>query len=303
MTKFSIVIPLYNKERSIRKTIESCLLQTYAPSEIIVVDDGSTDKSVQTVLAIKSDIIKIIKKENGGVSSARNLGIEQASFDYVALLDGDDLLNPKYLEVIENLINNYPQCRVYSTAYGIKMGAVITAARIKFVPKIGILESYYKSCSKGDSPINSSAVVISKECFRSVGLFNTRYSMGEDLDMWCRLAKHFKIAYSSEILSYYSQDTENRISTGKVITKDLPFWGLLREIALSKSSDARYCSHWMTRSLQAVFADNIKNGGFSSVSFLMRSPELYRPSMMLLRVVKSILIRVLVCMKIKNLKT
>ena len=90
--KISVVIPLYNKQEAIESTIHSVLSQTVEPFEIIVVDDGSTDESVSKVCAIKSQKIRLIRKENGGVSSARNVGMSSANGDWIHFLDADDTL-------------------------------------------------------------------------------------------------------------------------------------------------------------------------------------------------------------------
>ncbi|HOA81558.1 MAG TPA: glycosyltransferase family 2 protein, partial [Defluviitaleaceae bacterium] len=104
---FSVVIPLYNKELSIGNTIQSVLDQTYQEFEIVVVNDGSTDNSLQIVEQINDPRIRIINKPNGGVSSARNRGIKEAKSEWIALLDGDDLWTPNYLIEMKNLINDF----------------------------------------------------------------------------------------------------------------------------------------------------------------------------------------------------
>ena len=88
--KFSVVIPLYNKEHYIGKTLKSVLNQTFQDFEIIVVNDGSTDHSLDAARSIKSDRVQIISQENAGVAVARNTGIEHASAEYIAFLDADD---------------------------------------------------------------------------------------------------------------------------------------------------------------------------------------------------------------------
>src|SRR5574344_2444204 len=95
---FSVVIPLYNKATSITSTIQSVLAQSYAYFEIVIIDDGSTDNSVQNVKLIDDRRIRLISKQNGGVSSARNVGIQNAKYDDIAFLDADDYLEPTYLE-------------------------------------------------------------------------------------------------------------------------------------------------------------------------------------------------------------
>lgn len=94
----SVVIPLYNKRQSIANTLQSVLSQTYSCFEIVVVDDGSTDDSAEIVRQFRDERIRLIQKENGGVCSARNLGIRESKGEFVALLDADDTLVPDCLE-------------------------------------------------------------------------------------------------------------------------------------------------------------------------------------------------------------
>jgi len=106
---FSIVIPLYNKAKSIANTIQSILGQSFADFELIIVDDGSSDDSVRVVNQFTDKRIRLIQKENGGVCSARNVGILHAQYDYIALLDADDQWNIDYLLEQQKLINEFPQ--------------------------------------------------------------------------------------------------------------------------------------------------------------------------------------------------
>ena len=92
MPKFSIIIPLYNKEKDIETTINSVLNQTFTNYEVILVDDGSTDNSYKVVSDIEDSRIQIFKKENQGVSKARNYGVSKAKTEYIAFLDADDFM-------------------------------------------------------------------------------------------------------------------------------------------------------------------------------------------------------------------
>lgn len=112
----SVVIPLYNKEQFVGQTIKSLLSQTYKEFEAIFVDDGSTDKSPQIVENIQDDRIKLIRKENGGPSSARNLGVEKAKYDWILYLDADDCLLPYALELFAKYINKVG--RTYDCIFG-----------------------------------------------------------------------------------------------------------------------------------------------------------------------------------------
>lgn len=110
MAKVSIIIPIYNVEKYVRKTIDSAINQTEKDIEIILVDDGSTDMSgkICDEYAQKDKRIKVIHKVNGGLSSARNAGIKVANSEYIMLLDGDDFLNVHAVSILNKTITKYP---------------------------------------------------------------------------------------------------------------------------------------------------------------------------------------------------
>ncbi len=104
----SVIVPVYNAERFLQKTVGSVLSQTYKDFELILVDDGSTDNSLAVLngFAEKDSRVKVIHKENGGVGSARNIGLSTAKGEFVAFLDGDDFLEPDYLSKLYSAIEN-----------------------------------------------------------------------------------------------------------------------------------------------------------------------------------------------------
>ena len=112
----SIIIPVYNVEKYITKTVESVLSQTYKNIEIILVDDGSPDNSSQLIdsFAKEDNRIKVVHKQNGGVSSARNAGIDKAQGKYISFIDGDDWVDPNYVQYFLNLIEKYNCDLVYN---------------------------------------------------------------------------------------------------------------------------------------------------------------------------------------------
>ena len=115
--EFSIVIPLYNKERYIKRAINSVLAQTYGHFEIVVIDDGSVDRSVDVVNDLKDARIRLLKQAHHGVSKARNKGIAEARYDLLAFLDADDWWRPQFLATINDLVSLYPQAGAYVTSY------------------------------------------------------------------------------------------------------------------------------------------------------------------------------------------
>ncbi|WP_218689534.1 glycosyltransferase family 2 protein [Psychrobacter sp. BF1] len=211
---FSIVIPLYNKELSITNTINSVLRQTYQKFEIIIVNDGSTDASVKAVESIKDDRIILIHKHNEGVSSARNSGIYEARYEWIALLDGDDLWEPNHLEEIIKMMKIFPKHSVYATSFKCSDKRKM----FKHIRKNSIFEiqNYYVE-ALSEYIMWTSIVVIKKECLSIVGGFNPKLKIGEDVDLWARLAKEYVIIKSATVTAIYRVDAENRTSLSKNI--------------------------------------------------------------------------------------
>ncbi len=118
---FSVVIPLYNKEKFIYNTVESVLIQSYINFELIIINDGSTDNGINIVNGIDDDRIIIFHQENSGVSVARNKGIEVAHGTHIAFLDADDLWEVDYLSSINSLINDYSEASIFATSYQIQI--------------------------------------------------------------------------------------------------------------------------------------------------------------------------------------
>lgn len=109
----SVIIPLYNKENRIYHTINSVLNQTFEDFELIIVDDGSTDKSIEIVQAIHDSRIRLIQKENGGPSSARNYGVREARFDWIIFLDADDEMICDSLDNFVKLVLANPKVNIF----------------------------------------------------------------------------------------------------------------------------------------------------------------------------------------------
>ena len=116
----SIVIPLYNKEQYIGACLNSVLSQTYKDFELIVVNDGSSDNSVDIVNMIRDERVQLLSKNNGGPASARNLGVKEAKGEWVVFLDADDIFLPFALEYFIELISKHPGYSYYCCNYMLK---------------------------------------------------------------------------------------------------------------------------------------------------------------------------------------
>lgn len=214
---FSVVIPLYNKQNSIAATLQSVLAQTYTNYEIIVVDDGSTDDSANVAEATLRECKvygvecrgRVIRKANGGVSSARNRGIQEARYDYIALLDGDDLWDEHYLEEQVKLIQDFPKAKMWGVNYAdIYNGKIIPYQQRVADDFRGYFENYFET-SHGDL-FCSSSVVLTKDIVKMVGPQDERMAYSEDLDLWYRVILHAKVVFYNKVFAYYNKDAENR---------------------------------------------------------------------------------------------
>ena len=107
--KFSVIVTMYNIENYIARCLESIINQTYSNIEIMVVDDGSSDNSLEVVNRYRNDYrLKIITKENGGVSTARNVGIANATGEYIMFVDGDDYIDERTFEILAKKLGEHP---------------------------------------------------------------------------------------------------------------------------------------------------------------------------------------------------
>lgn len=225
----SIIIPLYNKGKSILNTIQSVLRQTYNDFELIIVNDGSTDDSLSIVEGVCSSNpkIRIINKPNGGVCSARNLGIQSAKGDYIALLDADDIWDKYYLEEQMKMVSDYPSCNMWGINYAETVNGEIIRDVPTGLPKgfRGIVDDYFRIPGRVSDLFCSSSVLIRKETFKDVGGFDERIRYAEDSDMWFRIIARFKVAFYDRYMVYYRFDAENRAQTKTRHLRDfLPFF-------------------------------------------------------------------------------
>lgn len=230
MIKFSVVIPLYNKASYIVHTVQSVLSQTYQNFEIVVVDDGSADDGVARLATVQDDRIRLIKQENQGVSVARNTGVRNASGEYIAFLDADDNWNPEYLLEITKVIERYPQSDIFVTGYNVLMaGGKIRYSNPDATGAYGEI-SYWESLKQGYDFVWTSAAVIRKSAILAVDGFKAGEKIGQDLDLWARVAHNNKmVAYSEKRCVNYNRNAENnarlrvRVANAAAFMNDLRY--------------------------------------------------------------------------------
>ena len=218
MPKFSVIIPLYNKDAHIVNTIISVLNQSFTDFEIIVVNDGSTDDSLLEVQKISDERLIIYDRENNGVSQARNFAMRQAKGDYFAFLDADDLWKDNHLQNLNSLIIEFPNCGMYCTNYHFDNGNnYIINTQFPTLPKVdvwsGIVSDFFEASMKYRIAWTS-AVAIPSDSIKFVGFFNENITLGagEDTEYWTRLALKKPVAFSKLPTAIYKVDAINRIS-------------------------------------------------------------------------------------------
>lgn len=220
MAFFSIIIPLYNKENFIENTMKSVLDQTFQDFEIIVVNDGSTDKSEEKLLQFKDSRIQYFSNQNEGASDARNFGIEKATSEYITFLDADDFWYPTFLETMFGLISKVSEQKVFSAAIEVDTSKKIIPSAYSISKTNDEFEivDYFKGSLK-ETVICTSCAVFHKSVFAEIGNFDTRIKSGQDVDLWIRIGLVYPIVFSWKILARYVYDP-NSLSKNRNFIKE-----------------------------------------------------------------------------------
>jgi glycosyltransferase involved in cell wall biosynthesis len=224
MPVFSVIIPLYNKALYIAKTLESVLSQGFTDFEVIVVDDGATDGSAAIVKQFNDPRLHYIYKENGGVSSARNLGISLAKGTLIAFIDADDFWEPNHLEEIYKLHLDFPEAGLLAARYRLKFSEKrIVKPHFKNLPGNfrGIVPDFFEA-NLTYRVATASSVAVTAETLKATGIFNTSLSNGEDNDMWTRIALNYPVAIGNAYTALYNHHIAATLSKRKMSERALP---------------------------------------------------------------------------------
>lgn len=239
MPKFSVIIPLYNKESNVLKTLESIFKQSYSDFEIIVVNDGSTDNSYNIVSKIDHPKIKLYNRKNYGVSETRNFAMQQAKGQYFAFIDADDLWKSNHLNTLDKLITKYPNCGLYATNYMFDYGNFKVKTKFPTLPYNdnwdGIIKDYFSESILFRIAWTSS-VVIPKNTFINLGGFNSSINHGEDVEYWSKVALNYQVAFSKKITSFYMLNCRDRLSNINMKKRKMMDFEVFKKFEMNNSS-------------------------------------------------------------------
>ena len=215
-------MPVYNGEKFIDDAIHSVCAQTYDNWELIIVNDGSKDNTADVFKKYEiNSQIKIIHKENGGVSVARNTAISASKGEYIVFLDADDVWHSNHLEVMNELITEYPDAGLYATFTRTELvnGGIIEECNFfKDKPDVVYLEDFFKAYYNDKSAMifNITTACFSRKALDVTGLFPVGCAIGEDLELALRVAAYFPVVLSKKATGTYKK-------TNSIATKDISF--------------------------------------------------------------------------------
>lgn len=205
---FSVVIPLFNKEKYIRRTLDSVRSQTISCFEVIIVDDGSTDDG-PSIVENEYPEFTLIRQENRGVSAARNAGIRASNHKYIVFLDADDAWSKNFLSSLYNTLKLNSNIKIIGTSYTRNIHLLENDTENL---KLKIIRNYFDIALK-NTLFFTSAVAVRRDFFDTNEGFDTSLTRGEDLDVWFRaILSGGDIAYIYNKLSYYSNEDDNAIT-------------------------------------------------------------------------------------------
>ena len=206
MPTISVVIPAYNAEHTILETISSVQQQTFSDFELIVIDDGSTDRTLELLHSIKDSRLQIFPYENGGVSVARNRGISHAAGEFISFIDADDLWSPDKLELQLAALQQHPEAGVaYSWTYFMdeKEGSrsFHPCEPVFFEGKV------YSDLLVNNFIASGSNILLRRQAVESVGEFDSKCNGAEDWDYCLRLATKWSFVLVPQLQVFYRRSS------------------------------------------------------------------------------------------------
>jgi glycosyltransferase involved in cell wall biosynthesis len=213
---FSIIMPVFNREKVVLNAVNSILSQSFKDFELIIVDDASSDDSVQTIQAICDERISVIAlAQNKGAAYARNIGIQKSTGDYITFLDSDDTFDNEYLEETYKKLSNTSSDLGFVWC-GTRFHELAAAGETKVTERIWnpkIISSPYHTFLKSLHIGIGCGVTFKKEVFKKIGYFNEQLPAAEDTDFFLRVSQQYNFAVIEKVLVNIYKTGSDRMST------------------------------------------------------------------------------------------
>jgi glycosyltransferase involved in cell wall biosynthesis len=214
----STIIPTYNRAALLVRALDSVAAQGYRPIEVVIVDDGSTDDTVDVVhsrrqyLATRGIDVIFHQQQNQRAPKARNVGMKLARGTLFAFLDSDDLWLPTFVETVVRLLDEHPECGMgFSGILGIDDDDVVFAERRMYLepePIEGVLHEPFDHIIRY-MPTQTSGVIVRKSVIEDVGDFDLGLPVVEDWDLWYRIGKRYDMCYTTRALACNRSHPDN----------------------------------------------------------------------------------------------
>ena len=235
----SVIIPVYNMERYLKQCLDSVLNQTYQKLQIILVDDGSTDRCPQICeqYAAMDQRVEVIHRKNGGLTAARNTGLAAVKGEYIGFVDSDDWIHPEMyqhlVEILEKTDSDISTVEIIKTTGEIPTVRESTSVKVlsqkefaKVFFKIGSQKIVYYVCNR-----------LYKKFLLEADHFEERFSIGEDVVASYKIwTKADKIAMSDQIMYYYRQETGMTSSFNSKYFQLLEVWNTVGQLTISRNT-------------------------------------------------------------------
>ncbi|NHM01628.1 glycosyltransferase family 2 protein [Flavobacterium difficile] len=243
MPFFSVIIPLYNKEKYIEKALKSILNQTFTDYEVLIINDCSTDKSAEIASTFLSEKVQLIHHEkNSGLAASRNTGIKKARANYVTFLDADDVWKPHFLEKIFQLIETFSEARIFATNYEEIWNQTVKKPHNgnENLPEhfTGYVDFFKTNLKQGI--YNHGSVCVHKEVYEKVGFYNENIQLSQDLDFNIRANYQYKLAYDNSVQMSYFMQTDNQLTRSSIVNKTIPNYDLYEDWTKNNANLKKY---------------------------------------------------------------
>ena len=246
MPKVSVIMPTYNAQEYLRESLESVLNQTFEDFELLIIDDGSTDKTIEIINSYQDKRIKIIQGDKKGISSALNKGIENASGKYIARMDADDICAPNRFENQVKYLDNTPEIGMSVTWVDI-----ISDYKFSFWGKDAKTPKDFNTALLFQNPIVHPSVMFRTQLFKDKGLkYNENYKCAEDYELWSRLINTINIGVIQKNLLHYRFYENNATNNMKV-------QGKINYLSVIQRNLLQYCNIAVNGMLLETFYPNI----------------------------------------------